>query len=576
MTYVISWQILLYFKQNNLHLYVKIIAVIIHMNNPKQTYNKLFLKYVAPNASYFWSTKQPLVWLFSLIIGVAVAYTAIIFRHYIGYIQFAWVGETSEIFFDKLADVPLYLRISVPTFGGLLVGLIVYYAAPNKRPEGVADVIGARAKGTAYISLRHGFANIIAAGLTLGIGGSAGREGPIVHFGASLASVLARFINIPPSSRRSLFGAGVAAAVTASFNAPIAGVLFALEVILGHFAVAAFVPIVIASVVATLIVRHHLGDFPGFIIPEYNISSFWEFPAFALLGVVSAITAIGFQTNVRLFDKLANMVKIHDIMRPAIGGFIIAIMSLFVPEILGIGYEATNKALQGDYTLAFLFILLFSKTIAVAVTLASRLVGGVFSPALYIGAMSGGAFGLLASMAFPELASDTGLYAIIGMGAVAAAILGAPISTVLIVFELTADYSITIALLLSVSIATGISQAVQGQSIFHWQLTNKGIYLDRGSHRQIARNVTILDMIDRCDPTPFDPVEYEDSPTLTLDSTLEDAIKKFGAFTNCDEMAVVETDKDSDEKTIIGYVSHIRALQIYNYALIATNIEEHN
>lgn len=546
------------------------------MNNPTQTINKLILKYIAPNASHFWSTKQPLVWIFSLIIGAAVAYIAILFREYIGYIQFAWIGEKSEIFFDKLVEVPLYLRILVPTLGGLCVGLIVFYFAPEKHPEGVADVIGARAKGTAFISLRRGFANIIAAGLTLGIGGSAGREGPIVHFGASLASAIAKLINIPPSSRRSLFGAGVAAAVTASFNAPIAGVLFALEVILGHFAVAAFVPIVIASVVATLIVRFHLGDFPGFIIPEYTISSYWEFPAFALLGVVSAITAIGFQTSVRFTDKISKMIKIHDIIRPAIGGFIIAIISLYVPEILGIGYEATNKALQGNYTLLALFVLLFAKTFAVAITLASRLVGGVFSPALYIGAMSGGIFGYLATMAFPELASHTGVYAIIGMGAVAAAILGAPISTVLIVFELTADYHITLALLFSVSIATGISQAVQGQSIFHWQLANKGIFLDRGSHRQIARNVTIWDVIDKCDPLPFDPEEYEDAPTLTVNNTLEDAIKKFGAFTDCEEIAVIETDEDTAEKTVIGYVSHIRALQIYNYALIATNMEEHN
>ncbi|PCI88010.1 MAG: chloride channel protein [Hyphomicrobiales bacterium] len=546
------------------------------MNNPTRNIHKFILKYLAPNASHFWSTKQPLVWIFAVIIGVAVAYVAIIFRKYIGYIQYAWIGETSEIFFDKLASVPLYLRILVPTLGGLLVGIIVYYFAPTKRPEGVADVIGARAEGTASISLKRGFANIIAAGLTLGVGGSAGREGPIVHFGASLASAIANFINIPPSSRRSLFGAGVAAAVSASFNAPIAGVLFALEVVLGHFAVAAFVPIVIASVVATLIVRHHLGDFPGFAIAKYTILSFWEFPAFALLGVVAAISAVGFQSTVRLFDKAAQMVKIHDIIRPAIGGFIIAIMSLFVPEIIGIGYEATNKALQGDYTLAVLFLLLAAKTVAVAVTLASRLVGGVFSPALYIGAMTGGAFGLMASMAIPELASETGVYAIIGMGAVTAAVLGAPISTVLIVFELTADYHITIALLLSVSIATGLSQAVQGQSIFHWQLTNKGIYLDRGSHRQIARNVTVTDLLDRCEPTAYTPDKFAITDTLTIDNTLEDAINKFGAFTDCEKMPVIETHQKTGEKTIIGYVSHVRALQIYNYALVATNIEEHN
>lgn len=546
------------------------------MNSPNKAISKFIFKYIAPNASYFWSTRQPLVWLFALFIGVVVAYSAILFREFISVIQFLWIGEASEIFFDQLADVPLYLRILVPTLGGLIVGLLVYYFSPDQRPEGVADVIGARAKGTAYISIKRGIANIVAAGISLGVGGSAGREGPIVHFGASIASSFAKIINIPPSSRRSLFGAGVAAAVTASFNAPIAGVLFALEVILGHFAVAAFVPIVIASVVATLIVRFHLGDFPGFIIPEYTISSFWEFPAFALLGIVAAVAAIGFQSTIRLFEKLANMVKIHLIIRPAIGGFIIAIMALYVPEIIGIGYEATNKALQGNYTLATLFILIAAKTVAVAITLASRLVGGVFSPALYIGAMTGGAFGLLASMVFPELSSETGLYAIIGMGSVAAAVLGAPISTVLIVFELTADYHITLALLFSVSIATGISQAVQGQSIFLWQLSNKGIYLERGSHRQIARNVTLVDMIEKCEPFSFNAEEYKDVPTLSQNDTLEDAMKKFGAHTGCAEMAVVSTDNKTGEQVIIGYVSHNRALQIYNYALIATNIEEHN
>ncbi len=546
------------------------------MNRPNRTIKFLFLKYIAPNASHFWSAKQPLVWLFSIVIGVTVAYIAIIFRHYIGYVQFIWTGETSEIFFDKLAQIPIYIKLLVPTFGGLLVGLILFYFAPNKRPEGVADVIGARAIGTGFISLKRGVANILAAGLSLGIGASAGREGPIVHFGASIASVIGKYINIPPSSRRSLFGAGVAAAVTASFNAPIAGVLFALEVILGHFAVAAFVPIVIASVIATLIVRYHLGDFPGFIIPKYVIVSFWEFPAFALLGIASATIAITFQSSVRLAEKLANSIKIHEVIRPAIGGFIIAVMALFVPEIIGIGYEATNKALQGDYTLFTLLLLLGVKIVAVSITLASRLVGGVFSPALYIGAMTGGAFGFIAAAAFPELASNSGIYAILGMGAVAAAILGAPISTVLIVFELTADYHITLALLLTISICVGLSQAIQGQSIFHWQLAIKGIYLDRGSHRQIARNVKISEVFEACNPYIYDDKLHKKLPMIAKHKTLEDAIRKFGGFKEHENIMVVEENNDTKQITIIGHVSHIRVLQIYNRALIATNIEEHN
>ena len=274
---------------------------------------------------------------------------------------------------------------------------------------------------------------------SLGVGASAGREGPMVHLGASLASALAHRLELSPNLSRTILGCGVAAAVAASFKAPIAGVFFALEVVIGHYALSTFAPVVVASVAGTVISHIHLGELPAFILPAYEIVSAWEFPAFFLLGGVSAVIAMIFMWSIIVADDVVERVPVPGWLKPAAGGLVVGAVAIAFPQILGVGYGATDAALKELIPLTLLIALIALKVVMTAVSLGCRFGGGVFSPPLFIGAMTGGAFGIIATGVFPELAAHHGAYAMVGMSAVAAAVLGAPISTILIVFELTGD-----------------------------------------------------------------------------------------------------------------------------------------
>ena len=529
---------------------------------------------IAPNVRQMLKDRQPAIWLLAAVIGVIVGYAVLVFRITIGNVQHLWLDDASHDTVATLASAkPWWLILLVPAVGGLFVGLFLQYAMPKRRPEGVADVIEAKAVGGGRINFLHGMGSALVAAISLGAGASAGREGPAVHLGATLASGVNRFFELTPVARRTLLGCGVAAAVSASFNAPIAGVLFALEVVLAHYAMSAFIPIVIASVGATLVTRNHLGDFPAFILPSYEITSYWEFPAFALLGITCGVVAICFQFVVMGTDWAARNVTMPLWLRPVIGGLMVGSIGIFLPEILGVGYEATNSALTQKFTLVMLLVLLVAKTAATAITLASRFGGGVFSPSLYLGAMTGGAFGIIAAWVFPEYASSNGLYAIVGMGAVAAAILGAPISTALIAFELTQDYQVVIAVLPAVSLASGMMQAFHGQSFFHWQLSQRGLFLHEGRHQQIVREIRVRDFLlplseeEAAEP----PRRPEDMPLLTPEDTLEAALRAFDTA-SLTRIPVVD---GADTSKVLGWAGHVQALNAYNQALVDAHLEEH-
>ncbi|MFK7903368.1 MAG: chloride channel protein, partial [Nitratireductor sp.] len=408
--------------------------------------------------------------------------------------------------------------------------------------------------------------------ISLGSGASAGREGPVVHLGAVISNFVGQRFKLPAWGAKTLLACGVAAAVSASFNARIAGVLFAHEVILGHYAKRAFIPIVIASVSSTILTRLYFGDVVAFTIPAYEITSLWEFPAFALLGVICALVAILFQFSIFSTDYLSRNVRIPLFLRPAIGGVLIGAIALYFPQVLGVGYEATDLALKGQLPIATLLALLIAKTAATAITVASRFGGGVFSPALYLGAMAGGAFGLISAQFVPEMASSQGLYAILGMGAVAAVMLGAPISTTMIVFELTGGYTLSIALLLTVSIAHGINNAIHAHSYFEWQLEQRGLFIKDGPHRSVLRYSQVKDFIDLNTTIEDDTFDEEKHPNFLLAShTLEHALREFDT-TGSTHLPVID---EVDGTKIIAYASQSQALRYYNNALIEASEEEH-
>lgn len=534
---------------------------------------QLVTRWAEPNLRVFFEHKQPLVWFLSVLIGLSISAAAILFRESIGIIQELWVGTRSERVLSFLHEKPAWIIIAAPTIGGLIVGGILHFFLPGKRAGGVADVIEAKAHGGKSLSLRTGLGSALATVISLGSGASAGREGPVVHLGATLASQLYRRFQLQTAERRTLLACGVAAAVSSSFNAPIAGAIFAHEVILQHYAMSALAPVVISSVMGTILSRLYFGDMAAFIIPDHQITSYWEFPGFALLGLTCAIVAICFQFSLIIADWVARHIPIPTWVRPAIGGVLIGLIALVFPAIMGVGYEATDMALKNLLPLTTLLLLLVAKTAATAITLASRFGGGVFSPSLYIGAMAGGAYGLIAASVFPDLASSQGLYSILGMAAVAASVLSAPISTVLIVFELTGGYSMSIAALLTVSIATGLTQAIHGRSFFHWQLEMRGLVIKDGMHKHLIRSVHVSDFmrpLSEEDGHPLFDAE-QGSACLYENDTLEHALRIFDAGGHF-RLPVVD---NRDNVTIIGWAHHVHGLRYFNAALIETSEEEH-
>ncbi len=529
-------------------------------------------RWTIPNLKQFRESRQHVVWLLAPFIGVAAGGAAILFRLAIGAFQWPWLHTMTENVATAARAQPWWVVVLAPAVGGLLVGLMLRYVLTAKRTGAVPDVMEARVNAGRGLGLRQGLLGAVASALSLGVGASAGREGPIVHLGATIAAAACTHFHLPNAARRTLLASGAAGAVAASFNAPIAGVLFAQEVILGHFSIRTFVPLVLSSVVATIISQAWFGNVAAFIVPSYSIASYYEVPAFVLLGIVAAAVAILFQLAILTADWVARHINMPLVARPAVGGLLLGILAVWFPEVLGVGYDTTDAALKGQLPIVMMITLIFAKTIATAITLGSRFGGGVFSPALYLGAMTGGAFGLIAASVFPEAGSSEGLYAILGMGAVAAAVLGAPISTTVMVFELTGGFALSLALLLTVAIANGINQMILGRSFFQAQLESRGIVLHEGPHRTVMRDIRVSDIMRPLqDGDPVVLPEGERERALQADETLETALRAFDTM-GADRLPVVEKH---DRSKIVGWASQSRALSTFNKALIEASVEEH-
>ena len=425
----------------------------------------------------FCHNDQVLLFFLAAIIGMAAGYGAIGFRLLVAGLQWGFFGNPMDQIVSKAADLPWWHLIIVPALGGLGVGLFVKLVLPGRLPQGVADVMAASALRSGRMSLREGLAAALLSAGSIGCGASVGREGPIVHLGATFASAVAQRLHLSPSLARTLLGCGVAAAIASAFNAPIAGVFFALEVVIGHYGISAFSPVVISSVIGTVITRIHIGADAAFILPPQQVASFWELPAFIILGPVCALAAMGLLRGIALVQWVHNKLGIIEWLRPAAAGLIVGLIAVKIPEVLGVGYETTDNTLKGSYELSFLILLAIAKGAATVICLGSGFGGGIFSPSLVLGALVGSAYGMIAVGVFPDLGSSTSVYALLAMAAVAGCTLGAPISTIIMVFELTADYGITFALMVTVAIASLMFRQLHWHSFFSWQLLKRGIDL---------------------------------------------------------------------------------------------------
>ncbi|WP_209597769.1 chloride channel protein [Ruegeria sp. HKCCSP351] len=524
-------------------------------------------------------------WFIALVIGIAAGFMALGFRKAIRALQ-AYLYDTDDVLLlhSHAEKLPWFMILIIPIIGGLVVGLILNRFTNDGRVRSVADVIEGSAITDGRVEVKAGIASFFASLITLSSGGSTGREGPVVHMAGVISTWVSNRIHADGITGRDLLGCAVAAAVSASFNAPIAGALFALEVVLRHFAVHAFAPIVIASVAGTVINRLEYGDVTEFTLETPGSLQFYvELPAFLILGLICGFVALLLMRSIFFAEDIGshiqNRLSIPGWMRPAVSGAMLGLMAIWFPHIIGVGYQTTIRALTGDLVLTTAILFAVTKTVAVAITMGGRMGGGVFSPSLMIGALTGLAFGLIATGLLPDVSGTHTLYAFAGMGAVAAAVLGAPISTTLIVFELTGDWQIGLAVMVTVSISTALASRLVDRSFFLTQLERRDVHLAAGPQAYLLamlRAGAVMRPIgdDRSITADEAHALIKQGLCVQASATLEAAMPYFDRDDiPCIPVIVLEQD---GSETPVGALYHVDALKAYNRALAATAAEEHS
>ena len=458
----------------------------------------------------------------AMVVGLAGGFGAVGFRYLIDFFQTLAYGSHEELL-HVVKALPWYLKVWVPAAGGLVVGPLVYFFAREAKGHGVPEVMEAVALKGGVIRKRVVVVKSLASAISISTGGSVGREGPIVQIGSAIGSTLGQMLKVSQDRMRTLVGCGAAAGIAATFNAPIAGSMFALEVILGDFGLATFSPIVISSVVATAVSRAFLGDVPAFIVPNYELVSAWEFPMYMALGLFCAMVGVLFVKILYLTEDLFDDFKFPEYLKAIIGGLILGGAGLYFPEILGVGYGAIDMALMQKLAWWVLLLLIIIKILATSITIGSGGSGGIFAPSLFLGAMAGGFFGAVVHQLFPAVTAHPGAYSIVGMGAVVSATTHGPLAAMLILFEMTGSYKIILPLMLSCILATIFAGMLKKDSIYTLKLARRGVNIREGKEINVLKSISVKDVMSR-------HIETIKEGTAVVDMTEQISKSRFNSF----------------------------------------------
>jgi CIC family chloride channel protein len=440
------------------------------------------------------SNEYTIMVVLAIIVGLTAGFGAVGFRHLIDFFQTLAYGGENDLL-ELVINLPWYYRVAIPAIGGLIVGPLVYFFAREAKGHGVPEVMEAVALKGGIIRKRVVVVKSLASAISISTGGSVGREGPIVQIGSAIGSVLGQFMKISADRMRTLVGCGAAAGIAATFNAPIAGSMFALEVILGDFGLATFSPIVISSVVATAVSRAFLGDVPAFIVPTYELVSAWELPMYVIMGIFCGVVGVVFTKTLYRIEDLFDGMKFPEYLKGIIGGLMLGVASLIFPQVLGVGYGAIDMALMQKMAWWLLLVLVVVKILATSVTIGSGGSGGIFAPSLFLGAMAGGFFGAVVHQLFPNITASPGAYSIVGMGAVVSATTHGPLAAILILFEMTGDYKIILPLMLACIIATIASGQFLRDSIYTLKLARRGVDIKEGKEVNVLKSMFVKDVM---------------------------------------------------------------------------------
>ncbi len=445
----------------------------------------------------------------ALVVGAGTGLGAVFFIRLIAWIQnLLFNGGKSAFGFLGYGLVVL-----IPALGGLLAGPIIAFFAKEAKGHGVPEVMQAIALRGGRIRPRVAVAKILASALCIGSGGSAGREGPIVQVGSALGSTIGQWLHLSEARLRNLVACGAAAGIAATFNAPIAGVVFAMEIILGELHLGDLGNVIISAITASTVSRIFLGDNPAFTIPLYTMKSPWEVVLYAILGVFAALAAVGFIRLLYGFEDLFDHWRFPDALKPAVGGLLLGGLALVyplafrlpagypvganLPEIFGSGFTTIESALLGKMPFLLLFALVLLKPLATSLTLGSGNSGGVFAPALFIGVALGGAFGAIVEHFAPGMTAGPGAFAVVGMAAVFAGAARAPLTAFMIVFEMTNDYRMIVPLMAGVIVSLILSERLHHELIYTLKLARRGVHMRNGLDLDVMQTVRVDEIMVR-------------------------------------------------------------------------------
>jgi chloride channel protein, CIC family len=553
----------------------------------------------------------------ALLVGVGAGVGAVAFRYMIlgvtylltGHRDYSAAGHAAN---PLIPGLGMWFVLIVPVVGGLIYGPLVSRFAPEARGHGVPEVMLAVNKLGGRMRPQVPVVKSLASALCIGSGGSVGREGPIVQIGSALGSLTGQIMRVPESELRLLVACGAAGGISATFNAPIAGVFFALELILRNFETQSFGLVVLSSVAADAIGRAAFGSHPFLSLPTFTFNSPLELVLYTGLGVLATGVGLGFVRVLYTGEDISDRLWGHrpDWLRPAVGGILLGLLLLAVPQMYGVGYPVLQNAVAGHYLILALLGLLAAKVLATSLTMWIGGSGGVFAPSLFMGAMLGSAYGAIFHHLAPHLAPAAGAYGLVGMGAVFASASRAPITAVIIIFELTGDYHVILPLMFAIVVATALSNAITRDTIYTLKLRRRGIDLDASHTANPMTHITVGEAMDN-PPLPLRPQQrlgemvarfgpertnalpvtdpdgrllgivaagdlertiardtngqrstastlMREAPTLHADDSLEQAILALGA-TDDEALPVLAPEDDR----LIGWLTHRRVLNAY-------------